>query len=268
VTYRSLAAGPLVFVAVTSAIFLAVPASWRDPVLQGEVDVSKLLGLAGTAAAALAFDRGDYLRRGWGAAALNYLCLLGRDATLLAQGHVPPLAYEVTRGVLVTIGNVVLVVGVWILARAWGVAGLEHPGSKAAKAAVVAAAIGVVLVFAGPTFVVDVRDVFGGASMRFDTLGSDLGDLLCLPLVAPVALTALAVQGGTLRWPWTLLTASLLSWLLYDAVYTAPVLLHVVPGGWHQVSEQFHVLAGALACAAGLAQRKAVTDDDDGAPGG
>ena len=180
--YRPLAAAPLLFVALTSAILLAVPAASRDHVLQGEIDLSKLLGLAGTAAAALAFDRGDYLRRGWGAVALNYVCLLGRDATLPVRSLMPPLLYEVTRGALVTVGNVLLVVGVWTLARAWAVAGLAHPGSRAARVAAVAVAIGVVLVFAGPTFVVDVRDVFGGASMRYDTLGSDLGDL---PVAAP-----------------------------------------------------------------------------------
>ena len=58
-----------------------------------------------------------------------------------------------------------------------------------------------------------------------------------------------------------------MAWLLYDALYTAPDSLHVGPSV-RLVAEHVHVLAGAFACAAGLAQRKAVTDDDDDAAGG
>jgi hypothetical protein len=86
----------------------------------------------------------------------------------------------------------------------------------------------------------------------------------CLgPHTAPVALTALAVREGTLRWASMPLTSSLVAWLLYDAIYTLPDYLSVAPASYRLVSEQFHVLACVLACAAGLAQRKAETDDDD-----
>lgn len=261
-TYRSLALSPLVFVACTAALAALVPAGVRDTVVQGEIDVSKLLACAGMAAAALAFDRGDYLRRGWGVWAACYACLLGRDAMLLASGHVSPAVYDLTRGVLVSAGNLCVVVGAWTLARAWTVAGLEHPGSRGARRAVLALAIGVALVFAGPTLVVDVRDLALGPRADFDSIASDLGDILSLPLIAPVALTALAVREGTLRWTWMLLTSSLVAWLLYDAVYTLPDYFSVAPHGYRLVSEQFHILAGAFAGVAGLTQRMAVTDDD------
>jgi hypothetical protein len=262
VSYRGLALAPFALLAASVAAFLLAPASAQGLVLQLEVDASKLLAFAGLAAAALAFDRGDYLRRGWGLAAGNYVFLLARDATLPLAGHVSALVYEGTRGVLVTAGNVLLVVGSWTLARAWSVAGLEHPGSKGARRAIVAAAVLASLLFVGPTVLVDLKGLASGTSMRFDMLGSDLGDLLALPIVAPVALTALAVQGGTLRWPWTLFAASLLAWLLYDAVYTVPDYLSVDAVPWRLASEQLHVLAGLLAGAAGLAQRRAVTEDE------
>jgi len=263
--YRSLAVAPLVFVACTAALVALVPAGLRGTVTQGEVDVSKLLACAGMAAAALAFDRGDYLRRGWGVWAACYACLLARDAMLLVHGQVSPLVYDVTRGTLVTAGNACVVVGAWTLARAWTVAGLEHPGSKGARRAVVALAIVVAVAFAGPTLVVDLRDIALG-SRAFDTIASDLGDILSLPLIAPVALTALAVREGTLRWTWMLLTSSLVAWLFYDAIYTLPDYLSVAPLGYRLVSEQFHLLAGAFAGAAGLTQRMAVTEADDDGP--
>jgi len=261
-TYRSLALSPLVFVACTAALAALVPAGVRDTVVQGEVDVSKLLACAGMTAAALAFDRGDYLRRGWAVWAACYACLLGRDAMLLVNGRVSPWLYDVTRGVLVTAGNVFVVLGAWTLARAWTVAGLEHPGSKGQRRAVIALAIAVAVAFAGPTLVVDVRDIVLGPRADFDSIASDLGDILSLPLIAPVALTALAVREGTLRWTWMLLTSSLVAWLVYDAVYTLPDYFSVAPLGYRLVSEQFHILAGALAAVAGLTQRMAVTDDD------
>lgn len=261
-TYRSLALSPLVFVACTAALAALVPAGVRDTVVQGEVDVSKLFACAGMAAAALAFDRGDYLRRGWGVWAACYACLLGRDAMLFANGHVSPAVYDITRGVLVTAGNAFVVVAAWTLARAWAVAGLEHPGSKGARRAVLALAIVVALVFAGPTLVVDVRDIVLGPRADFDSIASDLGDILSLPLIAPVALTALAVREGTLRWTWMLLTSSLVAWLLYDAIYTLPDYFSLAPVGYRLVSEQFHIAAGAFAGVAGLTQRMAVTDDE------
>jgi hypothetical protein len=262
-TQRWLAASPFVFVALTAAVFALVPAGARELVVQGEIDLSKLLALAGLTAAALAFERGDYLRRGWGLWAACYVLLLGRDGMLLVAPHVSPLAFEIVRGVLVGIGNGCVVAGTWMLARAWSVAGLEHPGPRSARWAAVAVGIIATVVFAGPTFYVDVRDLLLGSRAGFDAIASDFGDLLSLPLIAPVGLTAVAVRGGSLRWTWMLLTASLLAWLLYDAVYTVPDLFLAAPSSLRLAAAQFDVLAGACACAAGLAQRKAVMDDEE-----
>lgn len=262
-TYRTLAASPLVLLALTTLAVVVAPAGARDAVTQGEVDLSKGLACAGMAVAALSFERGDYLRRGWGIWAACYVLLLGRDAATLLGAGWPPEVLDAVRSVLVTGGNAGVVVGAWTLARAWSVAGLEHPGSKGARRAVVAAAVLAAAVFAGPTLVLDLRAVATGGSLRFDSIASDLGDILSVPLVAPVALTALAVRDGTLKWPWMLLTTSLVAWLLYDALYTVPDLLHLEARGLRLASEQLHVFAGACAGAAGLAQRKAVTDDDD-----
>ena len=263
-SYRRLALSPVVFVAVTAIVAALVPAHVREKVIQGEVDVSKVLALVGMASAALAFDRGDYLRRGWGLCAACYVLLLGRDAVLLGAASLTPLAFQVARGVLVTAGNACVVTGVWTLARAWSVAGLEHPGSASARRSIVGLAVLAAAVFAGPTLFVDVRDLLLGADVRLDGIASDLGDILVLPVIAPVALTALAVREGTLRWPWALLTSSLTAWLLYDAIWTVPEYFNVGSAALRDVAEQFHVMAGAFACVAGLAQRKAVTEEEEG----
>ena len=46
-TQRWLAASPFVFVALTAAVFALAPAGARELVVQGEIDLSKLLALAG-----------------------------------------------------------------------------------------------------------------------------------------------------------------------------------------------------------------------------
>jgi hypothetical protein len=262
-TYRSLAVSPLVLAALSVALVALASPGAQDGIIQGEIDLSKGLACGGMLLAALAFDQGDYLRRGWGVWAATYALLLARDAMLLVHGQVPPLVFDGVRGVLVTAGNVCVVIGAWTLARAWNVAGLEHPGSRGARRAVVGVAGVLALVFAGPTLVIDLRDLVQGTTAHLDSIPSDLGDILSLPLIAPVALTALAVRGGTLRWPWMLLTASLLAWLVYDAAYTLPDYFYVDARSVRLVGEQFHVLAGLCACAAGLAQRRAVTEDDE-----
>ena len=262
-TYRRLALFPVVLTAVSVTALALEPATARETLAQAEVDFSKVLALIGLVVAARAFDRGDYLRRGWGLWAASYACFLARDGALLLVPALSPVAVHVLRGVLVAMGNVCVVTSAWTLARAWSVAGLEHPGSRGARSAAVAIALLASAIFVGPVFVLDVRHLLGGQLGALDVLASDLGDILSLPIVAPVALTAIAVRGGTLRWPWALLTSSLLAWMLYDALYAIPSYVSMPTGAILLVSEQFHVLAGLLACAAGLAQRKAMSDDDD-----
>jgi hypothetical protein len=262
-TYRSLAAAPFVLVALAAVAVVLAPPEARAALTQGEVDGAKALACVGLAVAALAFERGDYLRRGWGALAINYALLLPRDAVLLMSGRASPLAIEIVRLVVITCANVFGVLGAWTLARAWSVAGLEHPGTKGARRVLVGLAILASVGLAGPWLYENVRDVAFGASQHFDEIPAALGDMLLLPVVAPVALTALAVRDGTLRWPWTLLTTSFVAWLLYDAVYSIPDYVHLPSGSFHLASEQFHVLAVLCSGAAGLTQRKAVTDDDD-----
>lgn len=182
---------------------------------------------------------------------------------LLARGVVSPMVFDGVRGLLVAAANACVIVGAWTLARAWSVAGLDHPGPALARRTVVGLAVLLALVFAGPPLLLDLRDLAHGSTTKLDAIASELGDILSLPLVAPVALTALAVREGTLRWTWMLLTASLLAWLVYDAVDMLPSYHLMGAAGARLVAEQLHVLAGTCSFAAGLAQRKAVTDDDD-----
>ncbi len=249
-SYRALVGFPFVMV-ILVAIGVAVvgPAS-RDVVFQIAIDTAKLLALVGLARAALSFEPDEYLRRGWGLFAICYVFLLARDAAPFLPAS--PLTIEVLRAVFVTMGNLCLVLAVWTLARAWTVAGLEFPGTRGARTAIIAAAIIAAIALAGPELYVDVRDTITGRSPGYASIGSDIGDILALPLIAPVALTALAVRGGTLRWPWTLLTSSFAAWLAFDTFTTLPELFTVPLAPFQFLAAESHILAIALACAAGF----------------
>ncbi len=262
-TYRRLALFPLVLTVLGAICVALAPVSARDALIQVEVDVAKALALVGLVMAARAFDRGDYLWRGWGLWAISFACFLARDAALLLVPVLSPVSIHVLRGTLVGVGNACVTVSVWTLARAWSVAGLEHPGSRGARLAAVGVAVLATAAFVGPAFVVDLRPLLDGNLSTLDSLASDLGDALSLPIVASVALTAIAVRDGTLRWTWGLVTASLVAWVVYDGVYAFPGYFGGALDSVALAGEPFHVLASLFACAAGLAQRKAVADDDE-----
>jgi hypothetical protein len=260
-SYRAIGALPFVC-AVLATVFLAlVPAAVRPTALHVVAEVVKGLAFVGLATGALAFDRGDYLRRGWGLIALCYAFLLMRDASIIASPGEASGTVDFVRGLFVVVGNAAVVAGTWMLARAWQVAGLEHVGSRGVRGAALGFAVLASVFFAGPGLVIDLRYTLAGHAGYYWTVASDLGDLLALPVLAPVGMTALAVKGGTLRWPWGLLTASLAAWLLYDAALTVPELLGIADqGAFRLVADGFRVFAATSAFAAGLAQRKAMRE--------
>jgi len=76
-------------------------------------------------------------------------------------------------------------------------------------------------------------------------------DILTLCLITPLLLTAVSLRGGLFSWPWGLVTASQISWLLYDAAGTlAP---HIAPRGF-PLAEVFRGMAESYLFVAGVVQ--------------
>jgi hypothetical protein len=268
-----LAAIPPLAVAVAAAWLAATPPALLDSTMTVMNEGTKILGTLGLLIAALTFSPGDYLRRGWGLCAMCYVFLLGRDLSFVLWPAEPTSgAIVVGRALLIVLGNACIVAGTWTLARAWRVAGMAMTVSQTAARAATGVAVTLSLLIAGPVTVLDAYITLHGHAPDYVpdwshawTVFSDLGDLLALPVIGPVALTAFAVRGGSLRWPWTLLAISLTAWLAFDAILTVPELLHVGAAQFEPVAECARVLAGSSALAAGLAQRRAVHElDADG----
>ena len=228
-----------------------------------EILAVKALATIGCLYAALAFRRGDYLRRAWLLLGGSYFLLLAIDLFFAPPAHsgatgLSPSVMRV-RGAIVLLSNLSAVVGTFMLARAWKATGLERPGSALARRALGVGVTVVVLAVVGQSIYVDLRDLAGGNLQGFAGLASDVGDLVTLLLIVPVLLTALALRGGVLAWAWLLVSATQLSWLFYDAVGTVGFAFHLEHAQMRPVEELFRTLACTFAFVSGLAQRWAIT---------
>jgi hypothetical protein len=231
-----------------------------------EVETVKLLGLLGCWSAAFAFDRGEYMRRAWLAEGACYFFLVVRDVTLGAWTPWAPgprllgVPTEVYESALVLVANINAVVGSLMLARAWSVAGLGDADDRGRRRMLTLVAAVIAIVVVGTNMLTDLRSLRGGNLEAGVMIASDVGDVIGMALIAPVLLTALAMRGGLLVWPWALLTASMLGWLFYDATTTVG---HVVRGGnsLRLTGEVFRALACTFSFSAGLAQRISVAEN-------
>jgi hypothetical protein len=221
--------------------------------------------VAGAWAAAQILEPGEYPRRGWFLMGAGIAVFLVRD--LVAQVPAVPAALglepagqAVLRAVLVSLGNILQLVGIWLLSRAWKVASLALPVSPRGQAITVAAAVALALVFAGPALVTDAQRVLAGEIDRVSGVASALGDFGSLCLIAPLLLTALALRGGMIGWPFLLLTASCVSWLFYDATLVLGPMAGLAPAQVRVGSELFRALGCTFSGAAGLAQRMVVSE--------
>jgi len=257
--FRSFALFPAGFAVLFAVAALAAGEGGLASVLATENEVGKALALVGCFAAALAFEEGDYLRRAWFYSGLCYLVLILGDVVgmrLLAT-HLSVHQVDLAVGSCAVLGNATSVLGTWMLARAWTVAGLEDDdvASRTRGRLLFAAAIVVSLAITGWPLVHDAGELLAGDLGASVNIASDLGDTICLALVALVMHTALAMRGGMLRWPWGLLTSSGIAWIAYDAASGGVELLHVEQARWLIMTEAIRGLACAFMFSAGIAQR-------------
>jgi hypothetical protein len=103
----------------------------------------------------------------------------------------------------------------------------------------------------GPAVWRHAQSLAGGEWGQLVLLVSAVVDILAVCLIAPLLLTAMALRGGLVGWPWALVTASLVCWLLYDG---AADVQRMVSVGF-PLTDVFRGMAENYLFAAGLAQR-------------
>jgi hypothetical protein len=234
------------------------------PSLVLRVNDGVVFGLAcgASVAAARAFSAGDYLRRAWVLMSACYGLLL-LDVVLFGVAtpvHVRDIGETgaVVSGVLTLIANLVTVASLIIVARAWRVAGLTLQVSK--RNFVVAEGLIVIfaLVLLGPTALRQFADATHGKADELHQLASTLGDVVSIAVLGPLLLTALSLRGGSLAWPWGLLTMSTVCWLGVDGVEALGSQLQLSGPALVVIAESVRAVASLLQAAAALAQRSAV----------
>ncbi|NRD58154.1 hypothetical protein [Corallococcus exiguus] len=217
-----------------------------------------LLAVAGTAAAALSFGSGDYLRRVWGlltaGAVLSLVSTALRSYWMHAVPDVPftesPLL-PVRMGVVV-LANVCTTFALVLLSRTYKQSGLQPPPSSRASllwavAAVAALAVG------GPALITAVGHLgqgFAATCTAVIALASTLADMTTILLVAPILRVAYMLRGGRLAWVWWAMGVSGAVWLFYDArEWLAPLL----PGNPAEAVELLRTLRTSGLAMLGLA---------------
>lgn len=265
--YRILLAVPVLYLAALLVAQQLLPPADVATLHRWAGFGAKVLASVGCIAAAVRFARGDYMRMAWWLMGGCYVLLVIADLsvgrTSRFEGVTSSDLQTWVRALMVLTANVLAVVGAWLFARAWKVAGLMLPGSRASQAIVVGGAVVVSLVIVGPTLLGDFRALAGGDAQAAVSMGSDLGDVLSFTLIAPIFLTAWALRGGLLAWPWWLLTVGNVGWLLYDA---AGMVGRFSGLSSANAEELFRALACTAYFAAGFAQRFAVSRDAPAQP--
>jgi hypothetical protein len=251
VSFRALAVVP--GIAVVGVFALLWAAGTPPLALRVEIEAVKLAGLAGCLAAATSFDASDYLRRAWQLAATSFAFLLARD--LLVQSGIAARSGspDLLIGLLVLCSNIAGVASAWLMARTFKVAGLATAETAPRWRSLTLLAFVVALLICAQSLLVSVQGLSNGELRHLVSLFSGLGDVLSLTFIAPIMLTAIAMRGGALIWPWALLTAAMLAWLFYDAA-------GALFASSRLVEEAFRALACLYTGAAALAQRKIVRE--------
>ncbi|NVB85065.1 MAG: hypothetical protein HOV81_42250 [Kofleriaceae bacterium] len=252
------AAGAFVVVLAVGAL---APADLRWSILDGVIRVSKIIALFGCLVGALTFQRHQHLFRGWSLLAAMYAMLVTRDAVIYRNLIVDAFsaAGRWIELAVVLPANVLGVVGFWMMARAWYVGGIALPGTHATRTLVRAAAAAMAVSIMLPAIWVYVPLASTGLPTAIMGVSNAIGDAVAISLIAPVLLTALALRGAAIAWPWALLSASSFGWLCYDAVFSISSVLHANGEAFRVLGESFHALACVGAGMAGIAQRLVVT---------
>jgi hypothetical protein len=219
----------------------------------------KVLAAVGAVLAATAFGPGDYLRRAWILYAVSYALLVLPD--FIFGPTAPSVAMTsglqaIVRATFVITSNLASVIGTVMFGFAWRVGGLELPGSPIRRAMLIALVVAVAIAIVGPSLVDHARA--GGSLRGIISIGSDFSDAISFCLMAPVLLTALALRGGRLAWPWAVLFVSLFGWLLFDAAETIGAWAHLGDGSVRAMEELARCLACTCSFSAGVLQRAAV----------
>jgi len=244
---------PVVWVALLSVAAILVPKDGLPVLFRVSNESAKVIWLYACVSAALAFQPGDYLRGAWFYFAGACFGVLLRDVTLLfSLGD--PVRDDLLRIAILAIANASQVASSWRFGRAWKVAELPDSEKSHLRAYIVVGIL-VVVVWGGAMFI-DVRAALGGDRMALVSIASQLGDFASLCMLAPVLPTALALRGGSLAWPWSMMAACIGGWLAYDVSRAMASVIPMSAALTSTLQESARGAACVFALLSAIAQRR------------
>ncbi|HWE27910.1 MAG TPA: hypothetical protein VHB97_07900 [Polyangia bacterium] len=226
-----------------------------------EVMTMKLLAAAGCFVAASRYRRREYMGIAWQVIGIDYFLLFVKDLLFGRVIHLPgidPDTAESVRVGFVIIANVGGSIGCIMLARVWHVAGIALPGSRRIQYAAMVIGVAFAVAIVGWGTWQDLHNLHNGNKEAMVAIGSNLGDIVSFSAIAPILLTAIAMRGGALAWPWALVTLSNVGWLLYDMSWSFERQWALSEHMLRIIAEFWRAQACAMALSAGLAQRWAI----------
>jgi hypothetical protein len=248
----------LVYVAVQSFF---VEEQARRLFFVTEIAFMKLFGAAGCFVAASRYRRREYIGIAWYLIGLDYFLLFVKDLLFGRVIHLPNLDPDLAstlRIIFVIVGNAGSAIGCIMLARVWHVAGIALPGSRRIQYAAIVIGIGLAIAIVGWGTWQDFGHLRNGDKEAYVAVASNLGDIVSFSAIAPILLTAIAMRGGALAWPWALVTLSNVGWLLYDLSWSFERQWALSEHTLRIIAEFWRGQGCILAFSAGLAQRWAI----------
>ncbi|HEX9103055.1 MAG TPA: hypothetical protein VF997_12670 [Polyangia bacterium] len=225
-----------------------------------EIATMKLLAAAGCFVAASRYRRREYMGIAWYLIGGDYFLLFAKDLLFGRVIHLPNLDPELAstlRAIFVIVANVSASVGCIMLARVWHVAGIALPGSRRIQYAAMLLGVAFAVAIVGWGTWQDLHNLRNDKE-SIVAVASNLGDIVSFSAIAPILLTAIAMRGGALAWPWALVTLSNVGWLLYDMTWSFERQWALSEHTLRIVAEFFRAQGCAMALSAGLAQRWAI----------
>jgi hypothetical protein len=256
---RFIALAPL----VGAAVYLLARLALTDPGLVArynwwEYFSTKIVATTGSLLAMSVFDRGTKLWLAWLFAAVNYLAFLALIVVAgpghLVDGAVLPAGTDVARSLLLATGSIAGVASSWCFALAFAGTGLLFRASERGRVAVYAACFVVALLLILPSLTEDVLKLPSRGVAGIGLLVSELADLGSIVLLAPLFLTVVSLRGGVLVWPFALVLASNVVWVLWDFLVPATRWAGIDPTSVRTLKETFRVVATLYIPAAGVSQ--------------
>ncbi|MCA1663472.1 MAG: hypothetical protein LC659_04255 [Myxococcales bacterium] len=226
-----------------------------------EIALMKLFGAAGCFVAASRYRRREYIGIAWYLIGSDYFLLFAKDLMFGRVIHLPNLDPDLAatlRFIFVVIGNAASAVGCIMLARVWHIAGIALPGSRRLQYGAIVVGIGLAIAIVGWGTWQDLGHLRQGDKEAYVAVASNLGDIVSFSAIAPILLTAIAMRGGALAWPWALVTLSNVGWLLYDLSWSFERQWALSEHSLRIIAEFWRGQGCMLAFAAGLAQRWAI----------